>query len=279
MNVRFRRLQSEYQRLKTVFAGHPRISIAEAIGHPPDKYIIEFRVKGLVEQDGQILERETHMVEITLGQNYPREMPRCVMLTPVFHPNIDHLAICTEDIGSAGQTLDRTVIFIGEMISYQAYNLQSPRNGDAARWTSENLERLPLESIDLVPQVLMDGAAEIEIAVAAARAVQELEREHGRKCAHCGGTSTQASYGKCGAGHDICAGCAIECTNCATSLCPVCGIRRCDLCGDPLCSDCEILCGACGSWVCLSHLNAERCTRCAPGQMTGGSADSRRIGI
>src|SRR6266566_1689297 len=107
MSVRLRRLQAEYERLKVVFADHERIRVAETLGRPPDKYVIEYRIKGLVEEGGVVGEKDLHRAEISLGPGYPREMPRCVMLTPVFHPNIDHLAICTEDIGSAGQTLDQ----------------------------------------------------------------------------------------------------------------------------------------------------------------------------
>src|SRR4051812_42075484 len=108
MNVRLRRLQAEYARLQYIFEGHERIRIVEAAGQPPEKYVIEYRVKGLVEEkNAVIVEREVHRAEISLGPLYPREMPRCVMLTPVFPPNIDHLAICTEDIGAAGQWLDQ----------------------------------------------------------------------------------------------------------------------------------------------------------------------------
>jgi ubiquitin-protein ligase len=245
MSVRLARLQSEYERLKFVFDGHEHIRILEAIGRPPERYIIEFRVRGLVEEGGQIVERDTHRAEITLGPDYPRRMPRCVMLTPVFHPNIDHLAICTEDIGSAGQTLDRTLIFIGEMICFQAYNLQSPRNGDAARWTRENAERLPLEHVDLFPGVLMDTSAEARIALAAAAAMQQIEQEQERKCVNCGQSVGFAT--PCSAGHEVCEDCRLECANCAASICVACEPRRCSICHELFCADCAVACNRCGS--------------------------------
>src|ERR1017187_4080513 len=134
MSVRLRRLQAEHEKLKRLFEGHDRISIVETAGDPPDRYTLEYRIKGLVQENNEIHVREVHRARIILGPNFPKEMPQCVMLTSVFHPNIDHLAICTEDIGSAGQTVDQLITFIGEMISYQAYNVQSPRNGEAAQW-------------------------------------------------------------------------------------------------------------------------------------------------
>ena len=214
MSVRLRRLQAEFERLKIVFAGHERIRIVDAIGIPPDRYVVEYRVKGLVEENDDIHEREVHRAEIALGPGYPREMPRCVMLTPVFHPNIDHLAICTEDIGSAGRTLDQTIIFIGEMISFQTYNLQSPRNGDAARWTKENANALPLESVNLVPSILMAGDTEAEIARAAAQAA--IQATH---CGNCGSTDYLRP---CSYGHLSCEDCRLVCSKCATEICAIC---------------------------------------------------------
>jgi ubiquitin-protein ligase len=281
MSVRLRRLRSEHERLKVVFDGHDRIRIVEATGRPPERYVVEFTVKGLVEENGELVERNTHRAEITLGPDYPKQMPRCVMLTPVFHPNIDHLAICTEDIGSAGQTLDQTIIFIAEMISFQAYNLQSPRNGDAAHWTKENENRLPLETIDLFPPVLMDPATQRTIAWRTASQSAELEQESSQdrsrepsqdrsqdrsaQCVNCGSPTAAAAL--CAAGHPTCADCAIECANCGTSICLECGPGRCRVCTalvrtSLFCRDCLVPCSGCGSVTCLEHA-AEACVVCS----------------
>jgi ubiquitin-protein ligase len=251
MSVRIRRLFAEHERLKVVFANHERIRIVEAVGRPPDRYVVEYHVKGLVEERDEIRERDVHRAEITLGADYPREMPRCVMLTPVFHPNIDHLAICTEDIGSAGQTLDETIIFIAEMISYQAYNLQSPRNGDAARWTQENLDRLPLENVNLIPPVLLAGGAEPGIAWAAAAAwwearnassapVEAPDEPAAPPCANCGRSDPQAEVAACAQGHAACQDCRLTCANCGTSLCLRCPVERCAVCRELFCTDCVL---------------------------------------
>src|SRR5262245_11301987 len=271
MSVRIRRLFAEHERLKVVFADHERIRIVEAVGRPPDRYVIEYRVKGLVEEQGEIRERDVHRAEITLGVDYPREMPRCVMLTPVFHPNIDHLAICTEDIGAVGQMLDETVIFIAEMISYQAYNLQSPRNGDAARWTQENLGRLPLENVNLIPPVLLAGGAEAEIALAAAAAWEArdvpsntpvAEEPAAPSCANCGRNDPQAEIVACAQGHAACQDCRLACANCGTSLCLCCPVERCTVCRALFCTDCVLRCTACNQPACLGHVRpCEACTR------------------
>ncbi len=71
------------------------------------------------------------------------------MLTPVFHPNIDPQKICIGDHWSAGQKLTQLIVRVGEMISYQSYNVKSPLNGAAAAWAEDHLDRLPLEAVDL----------------------------------------------------------------------------------------------------------------------------------
>src|SRR5438128_769306 len=79
--------------------------------------------------------------------DYPRPPPQCRMLTPIFHPNIAPHAICIGDHWSAGEPLCSIVARIGELIAYQSYNTKSPLNGEAARWTTENVDRLPLDEV------------------------------------------------------------------------------------------------------------------------------------
>ena len=71
------------------------------------------------------------------------------MLTPVFHPNIDPQKICIGDHWSAGESLPRLIVRIGEMLCYQSYNVKSPLNAEAAAWAELNTESLPLQRVDL----------------------------------------------------------------------------------------------------------------------------------
>jgi predicted Zn finger-like uncharacterized protein len=71
------------------------------------------------------------------------------MLTPVFHPNIAPHAICIGDHWSAGESLSSLVTRIGEMLAYQSYNTKSPLNGEAAKWVDQNVERLPLDPVNM----------------------------------------------------------------------------------------------------------------------------------
>ncbi len=150
MNPRLRRLQADYHQVMEVFAGHPKIKIVGVEGNPPEKYTVEFRVRGLSpEGEKSFRESSVHRAEVFLPMDYPRRPPFCRMTTPVFHPNIDAQKICIGDHWSAGQRLAELIIRIGEMITFQSYNVQSPLNGAAAVWAQANQDRLPLEQVDL----------------------------------------------------------------------------------------------------------------------------------
>jgi ubiquitin-protein ligase len=150
MNPRIRRLQADERQVSAEYKAHPRISIVGTEGTPPEKYLVEYRVLGLVPIDEDSFRKgETHRAELFLPLDYPRRPPFCRMVTPVFHPNIDPRKICIGDHWSAGQRLADLIRRIGEMITYQSYNVKSPLNARAAHWAEQNLDALPLEAVDL----------------------------------------------------------------------------------------------------------------------------------
>ena len=148
--VRLRRLQADYEKLRAFLAQQPRIRLIQAQGTPPERYQLEFQIKGLREVDEQLQTVANHIVEISLPLSYPRLPPQCRMLTPVFHPNIAPHAICIGDHWAAGEPLWSMVARIGEMIAYQSYNTKSPLNGEAARWVEANQDKLPLDRTNFV---------------------------------------------------------------------------------------------------------------------------------
>ena len=149
MSVRQRRLEADFALVRACFAGHPHIRLVETEGDPPERYRIEYRLNSLVIQAGKVVEKDRQLVEIFLTLGYPRQAPQCRMLTPVFHPNIAPHAVCIGDHWSAGESLAALIARIGEMITYQSYNVKSPLNGEAARWAAENVGRLPVQAVDL----------------------------------------------------------------------------------------------------------------------------------
>jgi ubiquitin-protein ligase len=153
--LRIRRLQSDARQMAEAFAGFPQIKVLSATGNPPDQYQVEYAVNGLERgEDDQPVPRDRHRVEIRLTADYPRVAPVCRMLTPVFHPNIDPATICIGDHWAAGERLASLVVRIGEMIAYQAFNIQSPLDAEAAMWADLNAEKLPIDSRNLHPAEL-----------------------------------------------------------------------------------------------------------------------------
>jgi len=59
--------------------------------------------------------------------------------------------VCAQDNYAASEGLDDLVIRIGQMIAYQFYNTKSPLNGLAAKWASENIEKLPVDAREISP--------------------------------------------------------------------------------------------------------------------------------
>jgi ubiquitin-protein ligase len=154
MHARLRRLQAEHDQVLAAFASHPRIRIAAIEGTPPEKYVFEMLVKGLVPAGEDTFEPAAlHRAEFFLPMDYPRRPPFCRMLTPVYHPNIDPQKICIGDHWSAGQSLVQMVVRVAEMLCYQSYNLKSPLNAKAAAWAEAHPEMLPLERGDITGRI------------------------------------------------------------------------------------------------------------------------------
>ncbi len=158
LSPRQRRLFADAKMMYEHFCSFPYIKLIETNGdanNPPDKYIVEYNVKGIERIiNEQIIYRYNHRVEINLPGTYPRTQPICRMLTPIFHPNIEPAVICIGDHWTAGERLCDLVVRIGEMITYQSYNIKSPLDGEAAMWADLHESLLPIDKTDLMPPEL-----------------------------------------------------------------------------------------------------------------------------
>lgn len=160
---RTRRLLLDHQTLTTRLAGWPLIQITGTAGMPPEIYRFTYHIKGLyVADNGEILERDVHVLETNLSLGYPRRAPQCRMLTPVFHPNFNESMACIGDFWAASEGLDDLVIRIGRMIAYQEYNTKSPLNGLAAKWATQNAHLLPIDSRNIAPPLESGDARALE---------------------------------------------------------------------------------------------------------------------
>jgi ubiquitin-protein ligase len=86
---RTRRLKTDYELLSRRFANWPLIQISASAGLPPEHYRFVYSLKGLyVDAAGEILERDSHALEVNLSLEYPRRAPQCRMLTRSFTPTL-----------------------------------------------------------------------------------------------------------------------------------------------------------------------------------------------
>ena len=162
LSPRIRRLKLDYDTLTQRFANWPLIQVSGSAGMPPEVYRITFQIKGLyVSQTGEILERDTHQLEVSLSLGYPRRAPQCRMLAPVFHPNFDEGSVCIGDFWAASEGLDDLIVRIGRMIAYQEYNTKSPLNGLAAKWAAQNESLLPIDPRNIAPPAETANAASV----------------------------------------------------------------------------------------------------------------------
>jgi len=90
-------------------------------------------------------------VEIYLHNQYPQRWPGMKWLTPIWHPNINHLngSVCIDAAWwTASRSLDRLVIMLGEMLQYKNYHDDPtkppfPWDPEAARWSREYRKKHP----------------------------------------------------------------------------------------------------------------------------------------
>jgi ubiquitin-protein ligase len=150
--MRTRRLRADAESMRNAFRDSQYIKVEALEGDPPEAYRVLYHIDSLEPgPDGKPIPRHEHEVEIQLTSEYPRLSPKCKIRTPIFHPNFDPTTICVGDHWTAGERLVDLVVRIGEMIAFQAYNIQSPLDAEAAMWTDLNRGLLPTDARELRP--------------------------------------------------------------------------------------------------------------------------------
>jgi ubiquitin-protein ligase len=175
---RMRRLRGDYDLMRELAARSDLISFQafpEKPNLPPEKYIVTFKCKGIVGADrsGNPKFGEQHQVEIYLHSQYPQRWPGLKWLTPIWHPNINHLngSVCIDAAWwTAGRSLDRLVIMLGEMIQYKNFHDDPtkppfPWDAEAARWCrsyrASHPNAFPVDKRELLrPERVKLGAAD-----------------------------------------------------------------------------------------------------------------------
>jgi ubiquitin-protein ligase len=153
---RMRRLRADYNLILELTARSDMIQVEPVSvrpGLPPERYIVTFKCKSIVDVDrqGNPKYAEKHQVEIYLHNQYPQRWPGMQWLTPIWHPNINHLngSVCIDAAWwAASRSLDRLVIMLGEMLQYKNFHDDPtkppfPWDPEAARWCRAYREKHP----------------------------------------------------------------------------------------------------------------------------------------
>ncbi len=153
---RMRRLRGDYELMVELAARSDLISFTSTSTNPnlpPERYIVTFKCKSIVSVDRQGNPKygEHHQVEIYLHNQYPQRWPGMKWLTPIWHPNINHLngSVCIDAAWwAASRSLDRLVVMLGEMLQWKNFHDDPtkppfPWDAEAARWSREYRKKHP----------------------------------------------------------------------------------------------------------------------------------------
>jgi ubiquitin-protein ligase len=147
VEIRETRLRSDYNRMLELTKENDLIAIEKTDGDPPEVYSLAFSCRGVVGvgPSGPVF-ADLHRVRISLPVEYPTRPPQMRWLTPIFHPNInaEGTYVCV-DTWYPSKFLDDLCIMLGRMIQYKNYNPLNPLRLDAALWSKENPQLLPVD--------------------------------------------------------------------------------------------------------------------------------------
>jgi ubiquitin-protein ligase len=197
---RMRRLRGDYELMQELAGRASLISFVAQSPRPnlpPERYIVTFKCKSIasVDRQGNPIFSEHHQVEIYLHNQYPQRWPGMKWLTPIWHPNINHLngSVCIDAAWwTASRSLDRLVIMLGEMLQYKNYHDDPtkppfPWDPEAARWSREYRKKhpniFPVDTRELMrPERVKLNAGE-------AAAAGEPQKKPGIRLGPAGGTA------------------------------------------------------------------------------------------
>jgi len=153
---RIRRLRADHKRMQELVSQSSLIDFktkGARKGMPPEKYIVTYTCKGIanVDRKGKPTFSNHHQVEIYLHNQYPQRWPGMKWLSPIWHPNINHInkSVCIDAAWwTASRSLDRLVLMLGEMVQYKNYHDDPekppfPWDVEAARWSREYRKKNP----------------------------------------------------------------------------------------------------------------------------------------
>jgi ubiquitin-protein ligase len=153
---RMRRLKGDYERMRQLEGRTSLIKFeAQSVrkGVPPERYIVTFSCKSIVgvTKRGEPKFGKHHQVEVYLHNQYPQRWPGLKWLTPIWHPNINHIngSVCIDAAWwTAARSLDKLMVMLGDMLQYKNFHDDPakppfPWDPEAARWSRAYRKKHP----------------------------------------------------------------------------------------------------------------------------------------
>jgi ubiquitin-protein ligase len=168
IEIRDARLRNDYAKMLDLTRGNDLIRIGKTEGNPPELYDMLFTCRGVasIGAAGPVFSNE-HRVQLSMPVEYPTRPPQMRWLTPIFHPNInpEGTYVCV-DVWYPSKSLDDLCVMLGRMIQYKNYNPFNPLRLDAAVWSTQNQNLLPVDRRTLRAGASGEAAtAEIDVRV------------------------------------------------------------------------------------------------------------------
>ena len=119
---------------------------------PHQRYVASFGSRGLIQEDGDIVEAQNFHVGIQFPLDYldrvrPFEVLMCLGPMNVFHPNINGPLLCVGHI-APGTGLVDLLYQCYEVLGYSKVTMdeRDALNDEACRWARQNQNRFPVEN-------------------------------------------------------------------------------------------------------------------------------------
>lgn len=158
----FRRLEADYEIMKTLAIRSPFVEIIQTEGKPPYQYLLHLTCRAVVSlnSSSRPVFGNDHRLFVLLPEDYPKERPRFVFQTPVFHPNVHPTGqVCYGDDGDHGfapsMGLDDLIVRIMQMLRFENFNPRSAFRLDAAQWAVQNQSTFPIDNSQLLQDDLL----------------------------------------------------------------------------------------------------------------------------
>ncbi|MET0649057.1 MAG: ubiquitin-conjugating enzyme E2 [Pyrinomonadaceae bacterium] len=151
---RLHALSMDHNEIRDLADGNPKITFKANIEHAPTAYEVTLNYPSFsgLRNDRTPIIADEHVVEITLGAEYPVSAPYVRWQTPIFHPNVEPKsgAVCLGVLMERyppGLGLARLVTMLSEMVQWRNFDPLNCFNKEAGAWAAEPSNWKHIQSI------------------------------------------------------------------------------------------------------------------------------------